>query len=290
MRFFYGVILTLFIFFNSFAQIKITATIKPLAEIAKAIADSKAKVTYIIPTNVSIHTYEYKLSDIQAVYTSDIFIFIGTGEPDIHSLEKNARKEKINVSKIKGLHKITEFEFKEEHEHHKHLGENIHPALWLDPYNGIKIGEVIYKKLSEIDPDNRDFYKKNFESFKKDVEKIYKEGKEKISSLKNRYFISYHYAWPYFTKAFNLIYLDVIELGHGREPTPKHLIEVIRKIKKFNIKNIFAAKQFYNKRYGEFIKRNAGVNIVFLDPFGENLSYTEMLKFNIDKVYKALKR
>jgi zinc transport system substrate-binding protein len=275
------------IFYFSLAQVKITATVKPLADIAKEIVKEKGSVVFLIPPNVSVHFYEYKISDIKAVYDSDIFIFIGTGEPNIKSLQKNARKEKINVSKLQNLHRIEQFEFGEEEDHHH--SNSIHPAVWLDPYNAKVIAEAVYEKLLSIDPKNADFYRKNLESFNLRVDNLYKYGKKQFSSLKSRYFISYHYTWPYFVKAFDLIYLDVVELGHGREPTPKHIVNLIKKIKNYNIRTIFAAKQFYNPKYGNLLIKQTGVKIVFLDPFGENKDYIQMLKFNIDTVYKNLK-
>ncbi len=281
------IIFLLLILFNlSFAQIKIVTTIKPLADIAKEIVKDKASVSYIIPPNVSVHIYEYKISDIKKVFESDLFIFLGSGEPNIENLKKTARKEKIEVTKLKYLHKITSFEFGEEH-HGSHQHNMVHPAVWLDPYNGKVIAEAIYNKLLKLDEKNKKFYERNLIEFEKKVDDIYTYGKNLFSKIKNRYFISYHYAWPYFTKAFNLIYLDVVELGHGREPTPKHLIKLIKEIKEYKIKNLFAAKQFYNPKYGNLLKKETKINIVFLDPFDENKNYIQMLKFNIDKVYKA---
>ena len=282
-------LLFLAIFNFSFAQLNIVTTIKPLADIAHSIAGDKASISYIIPTNVSIHIYEYKISDIKKVYKSDLFIFLGSGEPNIESLEKTAKKEKLEVLSIKNLHKISSFEFKKEENHHQHHHGNIHPAVWLDPYNGKVIAEAIYSKLVNLDKKNKDFYKKNLIKFEKEIDNLYSYGKKLLGTLKNRYFISYHYAWPYFTKAFNLIYLDVVELGHGREPTPKHLINLVKEIKKYKIKNLFAAKQFYNSKYGNLLKDQTGINIIFLDPFGENKDYIQMLKFNIDTIYKAKK-
>ncbi len=279
--------LFLILFNISFAKPKIVSTLKPLSDIAKEIVKDRATVQYIIPENVSVHIYEYKISDIKAVYESDLFIFIGSGEPNISSLEKNAKKEKLNISQIKEIHKITAFEFHHNHDDKDHQGQ-IHPAVWLDPYNGKIIARYIYRKISLIDPENRDFYKKNYLSFSKKVDHIYDYGKKLFNKLDKKYFISYHYTWPYFTEAFGLKYLDVIELGHGREPTPKHLLQVINEIKKYSIKSIFAAKQFYNPKYGELIRNQTGVRIIFLDPFGINKDYLKMLKFNIDTVYKNL--
>ncbi|RMA93097.1 metal ABC transporter substrate-binding protein [Hydrogenothermus marinus] len=282
-------ILLLLSIYTSFA-ITITTTVKSVADIVKEITKEKAKVYYIIPPNASIHTYEYKASDLKKVYQSDIFLYIGSGEPNINNIIKLLPKGKqIKVSDIKGIKLIKEFEFKEHTEEQKHHHETFHPALWLDPENAKIIAKAVYKRLIKIDPRNKRIYEKNLKSFEKKVDEIIKYGKDKINKLKNKNFISYHYAWPYFTKRFGLKYLAVIELGHGREPTPKHIIKLINLIKTNHIKSIFAAKQFYNPKYADLVKNATKVNIIFLDPFGINKNYIQMIKFNIDKVYEGLK-
>ncbi|WP_457641675.1 metal ABC transporter substrate-binding protein [Persephonella sp.] len=290
-KYMYLVFLICMFFGFSYGKPQIATTVKPLADIVKAVGKDRVNVKYIIPPNVSVHFYEYRISDIKAVHNADLFLYIGSGEPNIKGLLDNVKGKAIKVSEIKGLHIIREFEFKgklEEDHHHQYEDHNIHPALWLHPENSIKIAEFVYKELIELDPKNKEFYKQNLKIFVSDVKEVYREGLEKIKNLKNRYFISYHYTWPYFIEAFKLEYVDVIELGHGREPTPKHLLEVIEKIKKLKIRSVFAAKQFYNKKYGDLIKKQTSTNIIFLDPFGENKDYIQMLKFNIEKVYKNL--
>ncbi len=264
----------------------IVTTVKPLSDIVRSIGGDKVKVKYIIPPDVSLHFYEYKSSDIKAVFKADLFIYIGSGEPNIDGILRNVRKEAVNISKVKGIYTIDHFDFTDDHEDHH---SEIHPALWLHPLNGIKIGEFVYKKLCEIDSKNKDYYRKRYEKFRHDLERLYIEWKNKFKKVKNRYFISYHFTWPYFTQAFDLIYLDVVEIGHGREPTPKHILEIIKKIKKYKIRSIFAARQFYNEKYGRLIKENTNVKIVFLDPFGTDKDYIQMMRYNIEKVYRSLR-
>ncbi|ACO03020.1 MAG TPA: zinc ABC transporter substrate-binding protein [Persephonella sp.] len=269
----------------SYGKPLVVTTVKPLSDIVRSVGGDKVDVRYLIPPDVSLHFYEYKSSDIKAVFKADLFLYIGSGEPNIKGILRNVRGEAVKVSRIKGIYTIDHFEFGEDHDHHS----EIHPALWLHPMNGIKIAEFVYKKLSQIDSKNKEYYRKNFERFKRAIETLYTEWKDRFKDLKKRYFISYHYTWPYFTQAFDLVYLDVIELGHGREPTPKHLLGVIKKIKKYRIKSIFAAKQFYNSKYGRLIKDQTGVNIILLDPFGSGKDYIQMLRYNIQNVYRSLR-
>jgi len=265
----------------SYGQVKVYTTIKPIADIVSAITGRETG--YLIPPGVSPHIYELKASDLKKVYIykSDLFIYIGSGEPQLTGLLESIPPERrIKIIDIKGLTLLGE----EEDKHHHH----VHPALWLDPENAIVIARYIENRLEKISPENAAIYRKNLKEFIHRAEEIKNYGIKKFSKLKKKKFISYHYAWPYFTRAFGLEYAGVVEMGHGREPTPKHLIHLIRLIKKENIRSIFAAVQFYNEKYGKLIKKETGVDIVFLDPFGIKMNYIQMMKYNIDRVYTGL--
>ncbi|MEZ0323620.1 MAG: metal ABC transporter substrate-binding protein [Hydrogenothermaceae bacterium] len=279
MRFFISFILLLTIVLHSYGQIKIATTVKPLADIVKEISKDKVEVYYIIPPNINFHIYEYKTSDIKKVSESDLFIYIGSGEPNITGIVKNIPKDKaLKVSSLKGLVLLRE----EDHP------DEIHPALWLDPMNAKVIAKFITDYLSKKDPVNRDFYLKNYQKFSQKIDNLISYGNEKLSKLKNKNFVSYHYEFPYFVNRFKLIYLTEIEMGHGREPTPKHIFEVIQKIKLNNVKTIFTSKQFYNKKVIDLIVSKTQVKVVFLDSQGENPTYIDMMRYNIDKVYEGL--
>lgn len=262
------------------AEIKIVSTVKPLADIVKEIGREMVEVDYIIPPSANFHTYEIKTTDIRKINDSHLFIYLGYGEPNITGIVNNLPKNKtFQITKIPGLSLITE----EDH-------DEIHPGLWLDPENGKIIARFIYDYLSKKDPKNTQFYKQNYTKFVEEINNLIIYGKDKLSSLKNKNFVSYHYEFPYFVNRFGLVYLAEIEMGHGREPTPKHLYHVIQKIKSNNVKTVFTSKQFYNKKVMDMIVSKTGVKVVFLDSQGENSSYLKMIKYNIDKVYEELSR
>lgn len=276
MRFIYTLIF-LFIL-PSFAQVNVITTIKPLADIVKEVGKDKVIVEYLIPPNVNFHLYEYKPQDVKKVYKADVFIFIGSGEPNVSSIVKSLPKGNVlKVIDIKGMYLIKE----EDH-------NEVHPAVWLDPQNAKVIAKEISSLLSKKDPKNKDFYQKNAENFINQCDEVLNYGKTKLSTLKNKYFVSYHYEFPYFVNRFGLVYLAEIEMGHGREPTPKHILEVIQKMKKYNVKTVFTSRQFYNPKTVKVVLDQVGGKVVFLDTMGENSSYIEMMRFNIDQVYNEL--
>lgn len=270
--------LILFFINVAFAQLNITTTIKPLADIAKEVGGNKVNVKYLIPPNLNFHNYEYKPNDIKSIYESDLFIYVGTGEGNINSFVKNLNKRKVlKLIDLKSLYLIKE----EDH-------DEIHPALWLNLDNAKVIGKSIYDYLIKIDSKNQNYYKANLDKFLNSIDQLIVYGREKLSKVKNKNFVSYHYEFPYFVNYFNLNYLAEIEMVHGREPTLKHILEVIDKIKKYNVKAIFTSKQFYNPKTVNVVVSQTNVKVIFLDTFGENKNYIEMMRFNIDKVYEGL--
>nr|BAU79811.1 putative high-affinity zinc uptake system protein ZnuA [uncultured Aquificaceae bacterium] len=261
-----------------FAQINIITTIKPLSDIAKEIGKEKVNTDFIIPINVNFHLYEYKPQDLKKIYNADLFIFIGEGEPSINSISKSISvNKKLKVIDIKGIYLIKEKDHNE-----------VHPAVWLDPENAKVIAKEITNFLIKKDSKNKEYYQKNFQDFIKQCDDVINYGKSKFSGLKNKYFVSYHYEFPYFVNRFGLIYLAEIEMGHGREPTPKHILEVIQKMKRYNVKVIFTSRQFYNPKTVKVLLEQTGSKVIFLDTMGESESYIKMMKFNIDQVYNAL--
>ncbi|WP_457625970.1 metal ABC transporter substrate-binding protein [Persephonella sp.] len=273
------ILLCLFFINFSFGNPVVYTTVKPIADLVSYITGEKTE--HLIPPNVSPHIYEFKASDIKKAYKSDLFIYIGSGEPALTGiLESIPENRKIKIIDIKGLKLLKE---EEHHDHH-----HVHPAVWLDPDNAVIIATYVEKRLEKINPSRKSYYRKNLKKFIEEISGLKRYGLGKFKKLKNKKFISYHYAWPYFVRAFHLEYAGVVEMGHGREPTPKHLIKIISLIKKYRIPSIFASVQFYNRRYIDLIKKESGVNVVYLDPFGIDKDYISMMRENIDRIFKGL--
>jgi zinc transport system substrate-binding protein len=288
-----SILLLLFLFsLDVNAKVKVITTIKPLADIFREIGKDKVSVDYVIPPNISFHIYEYKISDINKVRNADIFVYIGSGEPKAERLAKITKGQIIKVGNLIPENLlIRTFEI-EEHHHHLDIGHNdetFHPAVWLDPRLSIIIANGYYKTLIKIDPKNKEFYYKNYSQFVLKSVNLYTKWKDKFDKLNNKNFISYHYLYPYLTRAFGLNYLAVVELGHGRKPTIKHILHLSELIRKKNIKYIFASLYFFNPKYLDLLKKG-GVKIIYLDPLGvESKNYFETMNNLLEKIYRGLK-
>ncbi len=119
------------------------------------------------------------------------------------------------------------------------------PHIWLDP-SLVKIqASNIAQALISFDPGRADDFRKNLERFHQDLDKLDAELAESLSPFRGQRFYVYHPAFGYFAARYGLHQVPVeIE---GKEPSPRHLANLIRAAKKDHVKIIFVQPQFSQK-------------------------------------------
>ena len=100
--------------------------------------------------------------------------------------------------------------------------------------------------------------------------------------------MTFHEAFPYFAKEFDLNIVEVIEREPGSEPSPKELEETIKKVRELNVKALFAEPQ-YPAGAANTIAKESGATLYTLDPVvtgeaNENSAnaYIEAMKKNAE--------
>jgi zinc transport system substrate-binding protein len=76
--------------------------------------------------------------------------------------------------------------------------------IWLDPILVKVQMKNIYKIATQLDPQNIDFYKKNYLKFVNKISRIDYQVKAIFAKNKRNHFIVFHPAWGYFAKRYNL--------------------------------------------------------------------------------------
>ncbi|MDQ1238466.1 MAG: zinc transport system substrate-binding protein [Thermodesulfobacteriota bacterium] len=119
------------------------------------------------------------------------------------------------------------------------------PHIWLDP-SLVKIqASNIAQALINLDPGRADDFRKNLERFHQDLDELDAELAESLSPFRGQRFYVYHPAFGYFAARYGLDQMPVeIE---GKEPSPRHLTNLIRSAKKDHVKIIFVQPQFSQK-------------------------------------------
>ena len=107
-----------------------------------------------------------------------------------------------------------------------------------------------------------------------------------------RDFVSFHPSFSYFARRYNLHEVGTIEAAPGREPTPRHLQDLVAAIRRYGIKVVFAEPQL-NPRVAEVIAQEAGVKVLMLDPMGGappyGSDYLQLMRYNLAALDEALR-
>ena len=258
---------------------EITVNILPQKYFVEKIVKDKFEINVMVKPGSSPHNYEPKPSQMKSLVNSKAYFLVGDPfeQAWMDKFKQNA-KNTLFVDTTKGIEKIQMEEHNhhdeanvdakhDEHDHEKHDHSGFDPHVWLDPLL-VKIqAKNIYEAMVEIDSQNGDFYKTNYEEFIKELDTLDENIKTILSPYKDKAFMVFHPSWGYFAKRYDLKQIS-IEI-EGKEPKPNELVELIEEAKKYDIKIVFVAPQFSQKS-AKTISKNINANVIAIDPISGN--------------------
>ncbi len=274
----------------SYSKKSIVVTGFNIKLIVQELTKDRIEVTNIIPPNVSLHTFTPKPSEVMKIKRADLLIYLSD---KVDFWMKNFRTNNLlELMSLVPKDKILIFDNGEHN--HNNLGHknNIDPHFWLNPQIVKLIIPKLLDKIIAIDPVNAKFYRDNSFSFINKLEHLNNKIISKLSKYKGENVILFHPSFRYFLKQYNINYVGAIEEGPGKEPSPKKLIEIVKKIRKYNIKAIFIEPQLSDKAV-KSIAREARIKVLTLDPVGnykDRNSYEKMLMYNVNVFIKAFEK
>lgn len=139
------------------------------------------------------------------------------------------------------------------------------PHLWVSISNAILQVKNIGEQLSVLDPADAAEFIANTDAYVKKLEAERDKMHQALDGLTKRDIITFHEAFPYFAKEFNLNIAGVIEREPGSEPSARELSDSIDTIKKLKVQALFAEPQYPAKAAGN-IAQETGLKIYVLDP------------------------
>lgn len=231
------------------------------------------------PQTGCLHDYQMTPADMKKLENADFFIANGAGmESFLQDVIDNQKQLKV-IEATKNIDLI-------EDEH----GKN--PHVWVSVSNCIIQVQTIADELSRLDPKYADDYQKNAKEYIAKLEDLKQDMHEQIDNLPNKDIVTFHEAFPYFAKEFNLNIVGVIEREPGTTPTPSELDEIIAQVNNLQAKALFAEPQ-YSSTAAKTIANETGAKVYILDPgvTGENDldAYIKAMKQNALTLQEALK-
>ncbi|MBP9731983.1 MAG: zinc ABC transporter substrate-binding protein [Candidatus Magasanikbacteria bacterium] len=274
---------------------KVAATIFPIYDLVRIIGGEDVEVVLIVPPGASPHTFEPTPSSIKELKNTSRIFQIGHGlDSWVSSIVTSIPgAQTITLDRNVQLYPTAEFH---EHEHEgEEVGEEhehgpVDPHYWMDPTNAYIMVDTIVEELVLISPEHTEEFALRAKNFKDELERKDFEWFTALSGLHNRKLVTFHDAFQYFARRFQLEIVATFEPFPGREPTPQYLIDLKEEVLLHEVKTLYLEPQFSAEAIETFASDN-GLTIATLDPegSGERASYLDMIGYNVQTIVENQK-
>lgn len=226
--------------------VTVTVTISPYKYFVDQIAKGKVDVNVMVSNGNNPETYEPYAQQMMELSKSALYLKVGSigfEQTWMKKLQDNAPDMKVIDTSV-GIKPA------------KTPGGNIDPHVWMSCSNARIIASNILKALCELEPKNKAFFEKNYQSLLSIIDKrdsTIKESFKKDPDLVRK-FVIYHPILTYFARDYQLEQLAIEE--EGREPSAAQLKSLIERARKEKIKFCLIQAEFANRNTTTFINES----------------------------------
>lgn len=251
------------------------------------------------PQTGCLHDYQLTPNDLKTLDQADIFVINGGGMESFldKSLLQLTAMDIIDASKNIELienndHEEDDYGHAHDHEGHEH---DVNPHVWVSVTGAIEQVKAIAEELGNLDEAHKKEYHTNAKTYIEKLEQLRQEMHGVLDHVPNKNIVTFHEAFPYFAKEFELNIIGTIVTEPGSEPSAKTLAKIIEDIKKYDVKAVFAEPQ-YDSKAADVISREANVKLYTLDPIVTGLAdenqkdqYLIVMRENLKTLEEALR-
>ncbi|MGB9809229.1 MAG: metal ABC transporter substrate-binding protein [Caldanaerobacter sp.] len=258
------------------------ASFYPIYNLTSKIAGDKLEIKTIIPPGVEPHDWEPSTKDVANMTKAKVILYLGLGMDSwIQKIKANAPNvDFYEVSK--GVTPILE-------------GGQPNPHIWLSPKEALIMAKNINDSLKQSFPQYSNYFDKNYETLKNQLEKLNQEYSHDLSNTKHKTFIVYHSAFDYLARDYGLKQEALVGIDEEAEVSPARMAKVINIIKNENIKYIFT-EPLSSPKPMQTIAKETNTKILPLNPIEgltkveekEGKDYLKLMEENLENLKKAL--
>ncbi len=298
------------------ARLNVLTTIAPIHSWVASVAGPDAQVDNLLPANVGPHSFQLRPLDLQRIRAADLIIANGLGLEDW--LDKAIQGGSAQTTAPKVL-KVSAG-WSHELIHHlpvlhldpptpgsrdgtpDHAGPSAsapragetdlpNPHVWLDPLFARHAVSNILAALVQIDPAHTAGYTARAAAYQVRLADLDREIREGVTALSGKSIVTYHDAFPYFARRYQLDLVGVIEEVPSVDPSPRYLARLSRVIRARHVAIIFTEPQF-NPRLAHQLGRDLKVSVAELDVLetgsAEPSFYEEAMRRNLHTLQSTL--
>ena len=281
-------------------KLNVITTTEDLASIAREVGGDRITVESIARGYQDPHFVEAKPSFILKLQKADLLIAVGR-ELEIGwlpPLVQQSRNRKIQPGAEGYLDASTRARILDipTGQVTRAMGD-VHPQgnphYWLDPENGKIVARSIADKLAQLQAADRAYFEQRTTDFATRVDTAQKGWLALMAPYKGTKVVTYHRSFPNFAERFGLDVIGYVEPRPGIPPTPQHTLDLMREMKRQNVK-VVLVEPYFDLKTPNAIGRDTGAQVLVMLPsvggVKEAGDYLKLFDYDINLLIAALKK
>lgn len=254
--------------------------------ILREIAGDRVAVHTLLPPGASPHTFSARPRDLRWIAEADWVLRVG-GAFDGWAVTLLAAAPPVaKRTELLGLAGLEPLPL--EHRHgpvaEAARGGDLDPHCWLDP---LRVRDVVVPalraELQRIDPAHTEIYADRARSFRARLDDLDEELRA-LFAAETAPLVSLHPAWHYFADRYGLREIGVIERQPGEAPSPRALIDLVRRARAARVRQLLIEPQLPSSA-AQALADELDASLVRVDPLGdprvpERAHYSALLRYN----------
>ena len=296
------------------AELAVVATVAPIADLVAVVGGDRVAVTSLVPAGADAHTYEPRPQDVVSLSEADAYVGVGLtlNEGALRLARENLPDGAPIV--LLGEEMLADQDLVFDHSHgdddqghshgdddqgHSHgddeLGPN--PHVWTSVRNAASMVDGIAAELSELDPDGGEHYAANATAYRGQLGDLDDRITAAAATIPddNRVLVTYHDAWSYFARDYDLTFATAIQPADFSEPSAGELRALIDQIRELEVPTVFGSEVFPTPVLETIAEETDAAYVGDLsddvlpgEPGEPEHSYLEMMRLNARSIVSGL--
>ncbi len=226
-----------------------------------------------------LHDYQLTAGDVRRLADADLLLVNGAGmEPFLGKVAQQSPGVRV-VGVSEGIALLDD-----------------NPHVWVSLEGARRQTENIAAALAAAAPDRADAFRANASAYNASLSALEEKMRAALAPYAGTPIVTFHQAFPYFARDFDLDLAGEIEREPGAEPSARELADTVKLVRQRKVKALFAEPQFPDQS-AQVVARETGVRVYSLDPVVTGPSdpaaargaYLQAMEKNLEVLQEALR-
>ncbi len=272
--------------------IPVVASFSILGDLVQVVGGARVRVTTLAGPDADAHEFSPRPADAKSVLNARVLVVNGLNfEPWAQKLAQSVGYQGETVVASQGVKP------RKMAAEAGHASDALDPHAWQNPLNVVQYVSNIAAGLAKADPAGAATYQANAQSYAQLLKDFDAQAKAQLDAIApdKRKVITSHDAFGYLAARYGITMLAPEGISTDSEPSAKHVAQLIRQIRRENIKAVFV-ENMSNSRLIDQLSKDAGVSVgakLYSDALsaasGPAPTYLKMMNHNLTQLIAGMR-